>query len=353
MTRKRPTFVKECSSSEDDYEEHSDNNLEDCNSDKDSEFDFEPEIKIKKDEKSTAKVTKKSKKKRGDIDESVEFEMTMTEDLILADESFESMYASNSSLQRDDAVLELNKYWPQGLEREGTETETIPEDQNLLLLYSRDIANELPDLCPYCNDEKFYKELNVFIAHKENGHDFQASLAEFNQAFAKHCKKAGQEPPHYPKLNCLIQPKCCSKAKVTNCDELIGNLSRSPLVKYFACGKKIIVYLKIDPDSIPLIPRNIDKVIKDRLDEKYHMNNLNKWKVKVIDKVSDFSDTFDFPEAEIPEGFKMNLRSYQLRSISWMREIEAIKITDSNTIHNNFIIGRVNPDESYIKLKLG
>ena len=61
-------------------------------------------------------------------------------------------------------------------------------------------------------------------------------------------------------------------------------------------------------------------------------------------------DTFDYSEAVIPKGFKINLRNYQLRSISWMKSVEAIKTNDSNSINNNHIL---RDETTRIKIKLG
>ena len=62
------------------------------------------------------------------------------------------------------------------------------------------------------------------------------------------------------------------------------------------------------------------------------------------------SDTFDFPEAKIAPGFRLNLRSYQLRTICWMKNVEAVECNESNVINNNY---RNVGDECHMKIKVG
>ena len=58
-----------------------------------------------------------------------------------------------------------------------------------------------------------------------------------------------------------------------------------------------------------------------------------------------FTETFDYSEEKIEEGFKMELRDYQLRSVNWMKSVEDIEETDHNTIVLN--------EDFRIKFKLG
>ena len=151
-----------------------------------------------------------------------------------------------------------------------------------------------------------------------------------------------------------MKPKCCFKAKSISLGRYPrDDISRSGLLKYFTSNSNssIHVYLKVDRQSITLIPINFDKILIFNLKEQHCQAYSKKWNPNPIQLNTKYSDTFDFPEAEIPEGFKLNLRSYQLRSISWMKEIESVKPSESNTITFNIL--DPNNINCFIKAKLG
>lgn len=59
--------------------------------------------------------------------------------------------------------------------------------------------------------------------------------------------------------------------------------------------------------------------------------NCTRAKVNYEDKHV-FSDTFDFPESSVSNGFTLKLRNYQLRTISWMKTIESEDDSIENTL---------------------
>lgn len=367
MTRKRPVFVKEYSSS--DEEEYY--------------YESDEENYDKRNVKLSTK-TKKAKSKKvevdGDeteLDNSTETDCTELDNITELDTDSEDSkdvveenqepdttatatptanYTETLNLmiekpelgkleEGENFVVKIDKYWPFGLDLD----EPVAENKNLLYLYSVKLSKDF-ETCEACNDQSAYKELNLNIKCSLAGHtDIEQSSERFPTALAKFMEKNDSKGPRNFSFEYLMKPKCCSKAKSKRIDLDNAGISRSPLLKYFTSKSLIHVYLKVDRQSIPLIPKNIDKIIHGKLKQKYCQPLLKKW---ITPEFSGrFSDTFDFPEAEIPEGFRLNLRSYQLRSISWMKEVESAIPSEANTITFNFL----NPDLNgcYIKLKLG
>lgn len=380
MTRKRPVFVKEYSSSdEEEYYEYEEENYDERN------------VKI------SAK-TKKAKRKKVEVDgDETELENADTEhdnstelnsDTTELDDSTEtdvteldtdsedskdvveeiqepastvtatptSTYAQTLNLmitkpdlgkleEGENFVIKIDKYWPFGLYLD----EPVAENKNLLYLYSLKLLEDF-ETCEACHDKSAYKELNLNVKCSLVGHmDIEQSSGRFPAALAKFMEKNDSNGPRNFSFEYLMKPKCCSKAKSKRITFDSTGISRSPLLKYFTSKSLIHVYLKVDRQSIPLIPKNIDKIINGNLKQKYCQPLLKKWTTPQFSGI--FSDTFDFPEAEIPEGFSLNLRSYQLRSISWMKEVESAIPSEANTIAFNFLNPNLNG--RYIKLKLG
>ena len=253
--------------------------------------------------------------------------------------------------EEDNFIVKLDKYWPHGL----VEDAAVPENKNLLYLYEFVLENDFGG-CENCQTEKPFHEMGLHIKYSIGNDEGVASVERFPAAFAKFVEKLDSDSylDKHPSFQYQLKPKCCSKAKTINFSHTHRRISRSPLIKYFATKTSIIVYLKVDSNSVPLIPRNLDDIIKSNLNAVHCYPALKKWEFKGTSRsTGNFSDTFDFPEAEIPAGFKLNLRSYQLRSISWMKEIESVEDTEANTITHDYLSKKTDTEECFIKLKLG
>jgi hypothetical protein len=356
MTRKRPVFVKEYSTS--DEEEYFEPESENEN------FDYSNSSKTKKvKRKGGAKINDKTVTKPEPEDDDTELEssteLESEDNTDSEDEEVESSTTDKLNLmisKRDESenfIFKIDKYWPFGLELD----EPVAENKKLLYLYSIKLIEEFKT-CEHCNRmTRGYQELNLNInCTLQNNLSIEKGYEKFPAAFAKFIKKIDSEERERAIFAYLFKPKCCSKSISTRLGDYKDGkyFTKSPLVKYFYSKSSVHVYLKVDPRSVPLIPRNIDPIIKQQLKKICYESFSKPWTSTSSTQtvgVGKYSDTFDFPEAEITEGFKLNLRNYQLRSISWMKEIESVKPSESNTITFDFL----NPvhGECFIKAKLG
>lgn len=245
-------------------------------------------------------------------------------------------------VEKDDKVLHLSQYWPYG-----TGKDSLPQDKTLLYLYSfkahktctaqttNGEVTELVRLYKYSSPIRTYSEYVPFESHPEKLSSFPP--ISLHRSFPQMDPIKVQVVLRH--VNCPDNAKCF--------DDCIK--FRSPLFKIFSVNEEILVYLKIDESTIPLIPKELDfelQLVYNEVLAKYFGGNSTG-----IDSNNFLpSDASDFPEAEVPNGFKLKLRDYQLRTISWMKSIEAVKGNDKNTIYH--YVSSIE-EEWFIKVKLG
>lgn len=320
MTRKRPVFVKDESSSEDDF-----NGVI-------TENDYEKEnvnkplrTKPPKGKKATVKIDEKQVARESDFELFDEYRFCSFENESIEDES--------------KAVYELDKYWPYKLKCDE------PEDKNLLYLASVG-PKEIFTPCDDCKQSgKTNWELTQICEYSQGTFKESARLSEHPESLLKFLASVPKsESECSATVTHLV--KCCDKALTLDSFKY-GFCSN--LIKLFVQDDNFIhVYLKVDDYSLNLIPKYFTKSMFDWVKERI-MNEITGKSDKNFPRTR-FSGTFDFPEARIPGGFSLNLRDYQLRSISWMMEVESPKSNEYNTVVNNF---HVKDEECFMKAKLG
>lgn len=121
----------------------------------------------------------------------------------------------------------------------------------------------------------------------------------------------------------------------------------SPSLKIFTKNRTMAFYLRMDEASLPQTLSSITPKFCSLLQYNFLKGNMN-----ICEKANRvITDTFDFPEAVFAPGFKLTLRDYQLRSVSWMQSIESVKTTnDYNSISHNITF---RDRECIMKIKLG
>ena len=232
-------------------------------------------------------------------------------------------------------VLQLSQYWPIGL---GKKCPNIPQDKTLLHLFSScAIESKGLPTCPLEN------ELSEVVQMYEYSNTYKREYLNFD---ASPEEKAKFRREHYSGWShrVVLRHVCCPPTQ--KCFGY-GLECESQHLKIFALDRYISYYLKMDDSTIPSILEEFDfESLYSRLVCRYLEGSF----ASAESKKSRLTDTFDFPEAEIPDGFKLNLRDYQLRTISWMKSIEEVESNEANTIHNNVLSS---DRGSLIKFKLG
>lgn len=246
----------------------------------------------------------------------------------------------------DNLIYELDKYWPYQLKS------NEPEDKSLLYLYRIDDCGSFKP-CEHCDmGDKTYCELKRIYGYSHGNLVEFAELHEHPKALSKFLTKI---PPKTVVPTCSVivgKATCCERANIrisTMYDNLKVKDFRSDLIKLFIQDDSAFVYLKIEESTMHLIPKHIESQYFDALKERIFKEKLIQTKIELRDRKT-LSDTFDFPEAVIPVGFSLKLRDYQLRTISWMKEIESPKPSESNSIINCFY---KDDDTCFLKVKLG
>ena len=232
-------------------------------------------------------------------------------------------------------VLQLSQYWPSGL---GLNSPNIPQDKTLLHLFSSYAYNSkaLPT-CPPGNEFSEVVQMYEYrYLDKREYLDFDTSPEEK----AKFKREHYSGWPH----KVVLRHVCCPPTQKCFSD---GLECESQHLKIFALDGYISYYLKMEDSTIPSILEEFDsEPLYRQLVVKYLRGSF----ASAESKTSRLTDTFDFPEAEIPDGFKINLRDYQLRTISWMKSIEEVESNEANKIQNNILYS---DKGSLIKFKLG
>lgn len=121
------------------------------------------------------------------------------------------------------------------------------------------------------------------------------------------------------------------------------------LTFYYHQGK-FYGYLRLDqvkPDHFPnLFPTHWHSLknlyLEGHIRDGYLQEGMPKVKL---------TDTADFVEAQVPAGFGLQLRDYQLRSLTWMRRIEAAPSNEDSACISNTI--DFNCSASVVKLQFG
>ena len=332
MTRKRPEFVKE--SSEDEYDEnfedYIDNNLQNIKN-----FD-EKEIQLPK----RGRTTKKSKAKESKFEGDIEFEGLFDFD----GEDLDFCSSEPNKPEDLNNIYELNKYWPHLLNSDQ------PEDRNLLYLFSKDFQKILA--CPSCrHDGKSYVELVSMYRYSCEDVIEYVKLDKHPKSLPKFMSNFEPKFGNITSVEVVAIPNCCDQVNQVKEWKVERNIFNFKLLRTFYFNSKLHVYLDISESTIDMIPKSLKFELSKHLKSRIFSEKLIHTEIGDSNSNSAiFSDTFDFPEAELPAGFNLNLREYQLRSISWMKELESSKPTESNSIINNFYQGE---EGCFLKVKLG
>lgn len=223
--------------------------------------------------------------------------------------------------EEKDYVIEISKFWPNEIK---TSVKNIPEDKSLLFL---------------C-----WKRLEAFrdLQHDNLSQLNSSSISAIkNESIDNSPKELRKFMIHRGVIFC--HPDCHVEKLYFDYDDL----GLYPQIKAFAVDDVVYYFLNVKEESIKRIPHELSRKIYKILFQKYldgqFENPIKKSK-------SEFADTFDFPEAKIRNGFKMTLRDYQLRSISWMATIEAVEPNEMNSIYHNL---SGDDDNCLLKFKLG
>ena len=254
------------------------------------------------------------------------------------------------SIKNENNVIELNNYWPHLMD--------VDEEVNKDLLYLFSVKTLDTFHCEKCPATKQYTELVQMIEYYEDKPAIDLLMTvetnEHPKAYHDLMVKHGKKSSFRLLLKLGFRPICCKntagppRSRYENPFDW-DTFPKSPLLRFFFYKNCVIVYLKVDKSSIPLIPRSLDHRISLKLEQKYFNYQLTSIGNKNID-TEPLTDTFDFPEAVIPAGFKLKLRDYQLRSITWMMQIESEESHEINTINHNYCRSDT---ENLINLKLG
>lgn len=241
----------------------------------------------------------------------------------------------------ENFVVELDKYWPFGLE-----SSNEPENPDLLFVHSQELASRIQ--CRFCTgdgDVGKAVELEARMRYSSGKQTrevlFEAHETEY-QDFSE-----GYDIKSQNLISCtqLLRPKCCSRDGVAVTVIPEKDIKFTRLFRYFYQNNRILVYLKLDPASAALIPFELDESFAVTMKASY-MNAFWAYPKKI-----ELMDTLDKDLAAVDEGFGMKLRDYQLRSVSWMRSIESVENLPENTIVNN--VSAWSKEPAHLKIKLG
>lgn len=240
-------------------------------------------------------------------------------------------------------IIELDRYWPHGMKT------AEPVNPNFLYVGCVSIGSNLA--CKNCPNKEYY-ELSQRIGYGSYCEPkTEVELDEHPKAYHKYLnandKKDKKEKKIFTDTNVylVLRPSCCGRdSGISYNSDTTNFFAPSKCIRFYYQKYVIYAYLMVDPESIPLIPKHLDFRFSKVLERIYLKGYFQD------DKVSELSDTFDFPEAVIPAGFKLTLRDYQLRSISWMMSLEAIESLENNTILHAVTL---KDEETFIKIKLG
>lgn len=240
--------------------------------------------------------------------------------------------------EEDEHAIHVSHYWPHGA---GTGAPVGPQDKSLLYLYSCEV-NEYPE-CKMCHG--CFNEMTRIYRYSHKNAEKCVALEDHPRELHNFIAEIDSSTSYQIDVRVALRSVGCPNKGA--CYKTL-TVSKSPVIKEFSFKNRISFYLKVDEASIPLIPTAINDP------EQLHTGLVNRYTsgnfVGLEPRRNELSDTFDFPAVEIPKGFKLDLRDYQKRSISWMNSIEAVESNDSNTIYYNFV-----PEvkEYPIKFKLG
>ena len=278
--------------------------------------------------------------------------MTAKRKMFIKDKDTETLDADISE-KTGNFVHELDKYWPYGLKiiPEGDE----PVDTDLLFIYKYEFGGKA--YCSYCsggcfNDPtatmikkkgiKMYVELDARMRYVNKGKTVEVPFSEHPEAF----KTFLADHDNSASFSQILRPKCCNQDPTAFVNVSNNEFTFSNLFRYFYQNRAIYVYLKLDPLSAALIPWELNENFVYILKKSY----LKAFWDAEVGKNVNLSDTLEVERIEIPTGFQLSLRDYQLRSINWMKSVESVDHLDVNTIYNDVSYSN---ELSNLKIKLG
>ena len=252
--------------------------------------------------------------------------------------------SSDLDVLNNDFVIELEKYWPYGI------NVNEPENSDLLYVHSHDLPSTIS--CKFCDKtegggaKKKYIELEAKMRYCSAKETKEVPYADHEVEYKEFLESYSEKDQNYISCLQILRPKCCDRDKTAfvTCGE--RDIVFTNVFRYFYHNSRIVVYLKLDPASSALIPSELGPKFAHTIKFSYLKAFGGTTKSLTIYDTSDITS-----ELENPEGFGLALRDYQLRSIEWMKSLEDPKFTDSNTITHNVSAWTNNPP--HIKIKLG
>lgn len=243
----------------------------------------------------------------------------------------------------DDFVVELDKYWPYGLK-----DVQDPENPDLVFVHCQEFVGKL--YCRFCDGSDADRlsrpvELVPKMRYCSAKATKEVHLSEHEESYKEFVESHDVKAQRFISVNQLLRPKCCEKDCLAVATVLERDLKFTKLFRYFYQNHRIVVYLKLDPASEAMIPLELDEKFAQTLRASYLKAFWS------FSKNFSLSDTLDIAEVTMPEGFGMQLREYQLRSINWMQSIEAVETLEHNTIVNN--VSAWSKEPLHLKIKLG
>jgi SNF2 family DNA or RNA helicase len=242
----------------------------------------------------------------------------------------------------ENFVIELDKYWPYGLKYSQD-----PENPDLLFIHSQEFNGGL--YCRFCdgtcNETRNYPiELVPLMKYCSARKSKIVPLSDHEEAHKEFVESHDIKAQRFISVNQLLRPKCCDKDCLATATIAVRDIKFSNLYRYFYQKNTIIVYLKLDPESEAMIPFELGESFASTLKNSYLKAFWG------FEKNFNLSDTLDIPKATVSREFKLKLREYQLRSINWMKSIEAVEGCEENTIKHSVSAWSKEPPNFKIKL---
>lgn len=250
-----------------------------------------------------------------------------------------------NEFDKSDKVISLSQYWPYGM---NFDSKNIPEDKNLLYLHSVNVDSE--SKCHEGIAEPFDYKTETELIQMYEYFDYYETVAvpfeDHPEAFNKFLAEKSHKPPRGINVEYFLRHKNCPKHKM--CILKISYAQNLQNLKYFHYKNRTCIYLNLSENLMS----NISSAECWHIYNQVGFLNTGYFNAKSEDfnPFSQISDTSDFPEAVIPDGFGLDLRDYQLRTISWMQSIEAAQNSKSNTITDTILNEEMH---LYVKFKLG
>lgn len=141
----------------------------------------------------------------------------------------------------------------------------------------------------------------------------------------------------------LVHEPSCNLSREEGEKEYITQQTSMNWTKFFELkleGDNLITYLKIDPHTVndfSELDQNSIRKLCFRVKENYLDNGQFEEIEHLLKYKKELGDTCEFPEYNLPPGFKYDLHEHQKRNLSWMCNIESPIESEANSISNTII----------------